>query len=158
FLSGGLDSTALASLVAPLMKEPLRTFTVGFDEPGANEMPYARIAARAVGARHREITVRPFEFFSELPRLVWHEDEPIAFSASVPLYFVSRLAREDVKVVLTGEGADELFLGYNRYRVTIWNERLGRIFHRLVPEAWSGAFARFAHRMPPAVHRYATRT
>jgi len=62
--------------------------------------------------RHREVIVSPEEFFNALPRLIWHEDEPIAFPSSVPLYFVSRLAAEHVKVVLTGEGADELFLGY----------------------------------------------
>ena len=81
----------------------------------------------------REIVIRPSEFLAALPRLVWHEDEPIAFTSSVPLYFVSRLAREHVKVVLTGEGADELFLGYNRYRVTAWNARLGRLWRRLAP-------------------------
>jgi asparagine synthase (glutamine-hydrolysing) len=88
----------------------------------------ARVRAprRARGrAEHREVVVSPAAFFQALPRLVWHEDEPIAFTSSVPLYFVSRLAGEHVKVVLTGEGADELFLGYNRYRVTAWNERLG---------------------------------
>ena len=92
----------------------------------ANELPYARLVADAIGAEHREVVVTPAEFFEALPHLIWHEDEPIAFPSSVPLYFVSRLARDHVKVVLTGEGADELFLGYNRYRVTLWNARLGR--------------------------------
>ena len=95
-------------------------------EREANELALRAAGRRAVGAEHREVVVSPDEFFAALPRLVWHEDEPIAFPSSVPLYFVSRLAREHVKVVLTGEGADELFLGYNRYRVTAWNERLGR--------------------------------
>ncbi|MGH9869396.1 MAG: asparagine synthase (glutamine-hydrolyzing) [Candidatus Polarisedimenticolia bacterium] len=126
FLSGGLDSSALAALVAPMAGGELNTFSVGFDDPLASELPWARLAARAVGARHHEVTVTPAEFLGALPRLIWHEDEPIAFTSSVPLYFVSRLARRHVKVVLTGEGADELFLGYNRYRVTAWNERLGR--------------------------------
>ena len=116
-----------------MVKEPVRTFSVGFDEREANELAYARLAARAVGAEHREVVVSPGEFFEALPRLVWHEDEPIAFPSSVPLYFVSRLARDHVKVVLTGEGADELFLGYNRYRVTAWNERLGRPYWALTP-------------------------
>src|SRR5881296_235984 len=126
FLSGGIDSSGLAALMALMVKEPIRTFAVGFSDPEANELAYARLAARSVGAEHREVVVAPSEFFGVLPRLVWHEDEPITFPSSVPLYFVSRLAREHVKVVLTGEGADELFLGYNRYRVTAWNERLGR--------------------------------
>src|SRR5437879_5249013 len=88
------------------------TFAVGFSDPEANELAYARLAARSVGAEHREVVVAPSEFFGVLPRLVWHEDEPITFPSSIPLYFVSRLAREHVKVVLTGAGADEIFLGY----------------------------------------------
>src|SRR5207237_6177403 len=132
FLSGGLDSSGLAALMAPMVKTPIRTFAVGFVEREANELAYARLAARAVGAEHREVVVSPGEFFQALPRLIWHEDEPIAFTSSVPLYFVSRLAREDVKVVLTGEGADELFLGYNRYRVTAWNDRVGAVYGAVV--------------------------
>src|SRR5204863_5606013 len=104
-------------------------------EREADELGYARLAAERVGAQHHEVVVTPGEFFDALPRLLWHEDEPLAFTSSVPLYFVSRLAREHVKVVLTGEGADELFLGYNRYRVTAWNERLGRLYWPVMPAA-----------------------
>src|SRR5206468_11683291 len=135
FLSGGIDSSGLAALMAPMVDGAIRTFSVGFDEPGANELAYARLVARAVRAQHHEVVVSPAEFWGALPQLVWHEDEPIAFSSSVPLYFVSRLAGEHVKVVLTGEGADELFLGYNRYRVTAWNERLGRPYWRAAPSS-----------------------
>ncbi len=109
FLSGGLDSSALAALMASMMEEPVHTFSVGFDDAATNELPFARLAARSVGSRHHEVLVSPGDFFHAVPRLVWHEDEPIAFPSSVPLYFVSRLARDYVKVVLTGEGADELF-------------------------------------------------
>src|SRR6059036_3568680 len=133
FLSGGLDSSGLAALMAPMVRAPIRTFSVGFAEREANELGYARLAARAVGAEHREVVVSPGEFFQAVPRLIWHEDEPIAFHSSVPLYFVSRLAHEHVKVVLTGEGADELFLGYNRYRVTAWNDRVGAMYGAVVP-------------------------
>jgi asparagine synthase (glutamine-hydrolysing) len=153
FLSGGIDSTGLAGLMAPLASEPIRTFAVGFDEPEANELRYARLAARSVGSEHREVVVSSAEFFQALPRLVWHEDEPIAFSSSVPLYFVSRLARDHVKVVLTGEGADELFLGYDRYRVTAWNERLGGAYWRLVPSAMRSGITRLVNG-----HRYGRRT
>ena len=158
FLSGGIDSSALAALMAPMLREPIRTFAVGFADPGANELAYARLAARSVGAEHREVIVSPGEFFDALPRLVWHEDEPIAFPSSVPLYFVSRLARDHVKVVLTGEGADELFLGYNRYRVTAWNERLGRAYGALVPGAHRGRVRRLVQRLPATARRYAERT
>ena len=158
FLSGGIDSSGLLALMAPLLEEPVRTFAVGFAEREADELRYARSAARSAGALHREIVVSPEEFFRELPRLVWHEDEPIAFPSSVPLYFLSRLARDHVKVVLTGEGADELFLGYNRYRVTAWNERLGRTYGSLVPEAARGVVRRLVPRLPRAVRRYVERS
>ena len=157
FLSGGIDSSILAALMAPMVKEPIRTFSVAFDEPGANELPYARMAASAVGAQHREVIVSPREFFETLPRLIWHEDEPIAFTSSVPLYFVSRLARDHVKVVLTGEGADELFLGYNRYRVTAWNHRLGRAWQHLPRPLRAGA-RRVAEGLPGRAGRYASRS
>jgi asparagine synthase (glutamine-hydrolysing) len=133
FLSGGLDSSVLAAMVARATAGPVQTFAVGFSEREANELPYARQVARHIGAIHNDVTVSPEEFFAALPRLIWHEDEPIAFPSSVPLYFVARLASEHVKVVLTGEGADELFLGYNRYRVTQWNARLGQAWWALAP-------------------------
>ena len=158
FLSGGLDSSGLAALMAPLVAEPIRTFAVGFSDPSANELSYARLAAQAVGAEHREVVVSPDEFFHALPELIWHEDEPMAFPSSVPLYFVSRLAREHVKVVLTGEGADELFLGYNRYRVTAWNERLGRAYWRLAPPPIRQGIGAAVHGLPRQLRRYAERT
>src|SRR2546428_6577110 len=158
FLSGGIDSSGLAALMAPMVKEPIRTFAVGFDDPEANELAYARLAARSVGAEHREVVVSPSQFFDALPNLVWHEDEPIAFPSSVALYFVSRLAREHVKVVLTGEGADELFLGYNRYRVTAWNKRLGRAYWALVPGPIRQGLGAAVHGLPRPPRRYAERT
>jgi len=158
FLSGGLDSSAIAALMAPMTREPIRTFSVGFDEPEANELGYARLAARAVDAEHREVVVTPGEFFQAFPRLVWHEDEPIAFPSSVPLHFVSRLARDHVKVVLTGEGADELFLGYNRYRVTAWNARLAEGWGAMAPGAAREALRNAVSRLPRRIGRYASRT
>src|SRR6478672_6255713 len=133
FLSGGIDSSALAAMMARTVREPVRTFAVGFSEAEANELPYARMVAEAIRSEHREVRVGPREYFETLPHLIWHEDEPLAFTSSVPLYFVARLARDHVKVVLTGEGADELFLGYNRYRATLWNARLGAPYWALMP-------------------------
>ncbi len=158
FLSGGLDSSGLAALMAPMTAEPIRTFSVGFADADANELGYARLMARTVGAVHHDVTVSPAEFFDALGQLVWHEDEPIAFTSSVPLYFVSRLAREHVKVVLTGEGADELFLGYNRYRVTAWNARLGRVYEHLLPPALRDSVRSWVGRQPFPLRRYAART
>jgi asparagine synthase (glutamine-hydrolysing) len=134
FLSGGIDSAAITSAMATLVTEPIRTFSVAFAEREANELEYARLVATAYRTEHREIVVSPAEFFAELPRLVWHEDEPIAHPSSVALYFVSRLAAHHVKVVLTGEGSDETLAGYNRYRVTEYNARLGALYRRCVPQ------------------------
>jgi len=159
FLSGGIDSSGLAALMAPMVKDPIRTFSVGFNDQRFSELNYARLAAESVGAEHREVIVTPSEFFRMLPSLVWHEDEPIAFPSSVSLYFVSDLARRNrVKVVLTGEGADELFLGYNRYRVTAWNERLGRAYWAAVPGSVRGGVRRFVGTLPGRLRRYSERT
>jgi asparagine synthase (glutamine-hydrolysing) len=159
FLSGGIDSSGLAALMAPTVKEPIRTFSVGFDDRRFSELNYARLAAESVGAEHREVVVSPSEFFAAMPHLVWHEDEPIAFPSSVSLYFVSDLARRNgVKVVLSGEGADELFLGYNRYRVTAWNERLGRVYWAAVPDSLRRGVRRLVGTLPGPLRRYSERT
>ncbi len=139
FLSGGIDSAAITGEMAGLIDEPVRTFSVAFAEREANELSYARLVADRFRTEHREIVVSPAEFFDALPRLVWHEDEPIAHPSSVPLYFVSRLAAEHVKVVLTGEGSDEVLGGYNRYRATLYNMRLGAGYERAVPGAMRSA-------------------
>src|SRR6266513_137358 len=158
FLSGGLDSSGIAALMAPMVAGPIRTFAVGFAEQEANELGYARLVARAVGAEHREVVVTPAEFFSALPGLIWHEDEPIAFTSSVPLYFVSRLAREHVKVVLTGEGSDELFFGYPWYKATSWNDRLGRAYRAVAPRPLRDRIRGAIPSLPPRLGRYARRS
>jgi asparagine synthase (glutamine-hydrolysing) len=158
FLSGGIDSTALAGIAAEMMDEPLQTFSVGFAEREADELAFARLAAKRIRAVHREVTVSPAEYFAALPGLIWHEDEPIAFTSSVPLFFVSRLASRHVKVVLTGEGADELFLGYGRYRVTHWNAQLGRVYWGLTPNGAQDGIRRLVGRLPRSLRRYAERT
>ena len=158
FLSGGIDSSAIAAIAARLSPPGLRTFAVGFDDPRANELAYAKQVADAIGSRHHEVVVTPEQFFDALPRLIWHEDEPIAFPSSVPLYFLSRLAGEHVKVVLTGEGADELFLGYNRYRVTHWNARLGRPYCSLVPGVVRRQIRQAVRRAPGSIGRIGRRT
>jgi asparagine synthase (glutamine-hydrolysing) len=158
FLSGGLDSTGLAALMAPMAADRIQTFGVGFDDVESNELPYARLAARAVGAQHHEVVVSPDDFFGALPRLIWHEDEPIAFPSSIALHFVSRLARPHVKVVLTGEGSDELFMGYSWYRLTGWNERLGDPYRRLTPHGLRQGIRHAIPRLPQRLRRYASRT
>jgi len=133
FLSGGVDSSAITAAMSRLVKEPIKTFSVAFAEREANELSYARMAARAFATDHHEIVVSPEQFFERLPALVYQEDEPLAHPSSVPLYFVSELARRHVKVVLSGEGSDELLAGYNKYRLTIQNLRLGRHYQRILP-------------------------
>jgi asparagine synthase (glutamine-hydrolysing) len=133
FLSGGIDSSAIAAVMSTLVDEPIKTFSVAFAEREANELEYARVVARAFKTDHHEVVVSPEEFFTALPELIWHEDEPLAHPSSVALFFVSRLASQHVKVVLTGEGSDELMAGYARYRKTILNLALGERYHRMVP-------------------------
>src|SRR5262245_14439553 len=158
FLSGGLDSSALAAMVARSAKTRIQTFAVGFEDRDANELDSARLVARWIGAEHREIVVSPADYFGALATLVWHEDEPIAFSSSIPLHFVARLAKDHVKVVLTGEGADELFLGYNKYRATFWNARLGRPYWALVPRSARRGVRHLVQALPREARRYATRS
>ena len=121
FLSGGTDSSALVALMAELGHRPLRTFSVGFAEKGYDERPYAREVAQRYGAEHEEITVGPDDIREHLPRLVALRDEPVAEGTDVPLYLLSRLAAKNVKVVLAGEGGDELFAGYPKYVVERWS-------------------------------------
>ncbi|MGI8733623.1 MAG: asparagine synthase (glutamine-hydrolyzing) [Pyrinomonadaceae bacterium] len=133
FLSGGIDSSAIAAVMSDLVDEPIKTFSVAFAEREANELAYARLVAERFKTDHHEVVVSPREFFAALPRMVWHEDEPLAHPSSVALYFVSRLAADHVKVVLTGEGSDELLGGYERYYKTIYNLALGRRYQGLMP-------------------------
>lgn len=123
FLSGGLDSSAIAAVAAKFVNTPLKTFSVGYPAPYYSEVSYARQVAKLIGADHHETVLTADAFFNALPRLTWHEDEPLWGSASVALYFVSELAASEVKVVLTGEGSDELFGGYDRYGMTAVNAR-----------------------------------
>jgi len=133
FLSGGIDSSAIAAVMSTLVDEPIKTFSVAFAEREANELEYARLVARTFKTDHHEVVISPERFFNALPNLIWHEDEPLAHPSSVALYFVSQLASEHVKVVLTGEGSDELMAGYARYRKTIMNLALGQHYQRIVP-------------------------
>jgi asparagine synthase (glutamine-hydrolysing) len=135
FLSGGVDSSAVAALMTKLRGEPVETFSVGYTEDAYSELPYARIVAEHLKSVHHEVLVSREQFFDALPQLIWHEDEPIAWPSSIPLYFVAALARERVKVVLTGEGSDETLGGYARYAFTLKNASLDRYYRGIVPSA-----------------------
>jgi asparagine synthase (glutamine-hydrolysing) len=158
FLSGGLDSSAIAALMSTMIDRPLQTFSVAFKQRAFSELDYSRRVARAISADAHEIVIDDEDFFGALPRLIWHEDEPIAHPSSIPLYFVSALARDHVKVVLTGEGSDELLAGYGKYPRALANWRAGAAY-ALVPRPvrhW------IAHQIVPSVPgrlgRYAARS
>jgi asparagine synthase (glutamine-hydrolysing) len=124
FLSGGVDSSAIASMVTRMTPgDRLKTFSVGYAEDQYSELAWARRVSGIIGSEHREVVVGMEDFFDSLPALVWHEDEPITWPSSVSLFHVSQLASQHVKVVLTGEGSDELFGGYERYQHYLWNQR-----------------------------------
>jgi asparagine synthase (glutamine-hydrolysing) len=118
FLSGGIDSTAIAAL-AKRHNPKLLTFTTGFEREGYSEIEVAAESAAAIGVEHITKVVSPQEMMDALPLIVWYLDDPVADAALVPLYFIAREARKHVKVVLSGEGADELFGGYQIYREAI---------------------------------------
>ena len=130
FLSGGVDSTAvtaamLLGLGAAAATHPLRTFSVGYDDAEADsELPFAALAAHALGTRHREVRLDAREAAEALPRIIADLDEPVADPAAVPLWFLARRARDEVTVVLSGEGADELLAGYSIYRRMAQIDRL----------------------------------
>ena len=135
FLSGGLDSSAVAALTSKIRGDRIQTFAVGYVEEQFSELGFAREVAKHIGSEHHEVRLSREEFFQSLPRLIWHEDEPIVWPSSVSLYAVARLARERVTVVLTGEGSDETLAGYTRYAWTLLNSRMDRAYRAVTPGA-----------------------
>ncbi|MCS6862958.1 MAG: asparagine synthase (glutamine-hydrolyzing), partial [Abditibacteriales bacterium] len=148
FLSGGIDSSVVVGTMSRLMNEPVQTFSIGFEQEGYDERPYARLVAQKFRTDHRERVVQPQDVVDALPKLVWHLDEPFFDSSIVPTYYVSQLAREHVTVALSGDGGDELFAGYKRYD---GYDRLESAFLALpetLRQRWLGALAR---RLPDGV-------
>ena len=124
-LSGGVDSTAILSCAASETSKKISTFTVGFsDGVFADERPFARMAAKCFGTEHHEITISPQQFWDFLPSLMWHMEEPVCDPPAVSLHYVSKLARDHVTVLLSGEGGDEAFGGYRTYRNFLLLEKL----------------------------------
>jgi len=127
FLSGGIDSSTIVSLMSSLVEEPIKTFSVGFGVGGGvDEIKYAKRISEAFNTDHHELIVEP-DSIDILSKVVWHFDEPLADSAAIPTFFLSELARKKVKVVLTGEGADEIFAGYGRYKAILLNKGFRRL-------------------------------
>jgi asparagine synthase (glutamine-hydrolysing) len=131
FLSGGIDSTTVVATMAREMGRPVKTFSIGFSESDYDELAYARTAARHFHTDHHEFVVTP-DVCKLVEEIVWHHDEPFADVSSIPTYVVSKMAREHVTVVLSGDGGDELFAGNERYAT----QRLFEYYNRI--PAWMG--------------------
>src|SRR4029079_19648376 len=114
FLSGGVDSSAVVGMMPRASSQPVKTFSMGFDDPEFDELEHARVVAKHFGTEHHEFVVRP-DGLSILGELIGHFDEPFADSSAIPAWYVSEIARRHVTVVLSGDGGDELFGGYDRY-------------------------------------------
>jgi asparagine synthase (glutamine-hydrolysing) len=128
-LSGGLDSTAMLSFAAGTTNRPINTFTIGFSSDGVvDERPFARQAAAHYGSTHYDLSITSADFASFLPKYVWHMEEPVCQPPAIALYYVSKLASQHVKVLISGEGGDEAFAGYENYRNLFWFENTKRSF------------------------------
>ncbi len=126
FLSGGIDSSTVVAMMAREMDRPVKTFSIGFTDSSFDELHYARITARHFNTEHHEFIVTP-DVCKIVEEIIWHHDEPFADVSSIPTYIVSKMAREHVTVVLSGDGGDELFGGYDRYLIDNKRERFNRI-------------------------------
>ncbi len=149
-LSGGVDSSAVVALMAQAVDRPVQTFSVGFAEEAYDELPYARQVAQRFATDHHEMLVTP-EVAGLLPRLVWQYDEPFADKSAVPTLYVARMASRHVTVVLNGDGGDEAFAGYDKYRFSRWQR------------AWAGLPAALRHALArrllaPLDHRWSSGT
>ena len=126
-LSGGVDSTGVLSLAVHGTDKQVSSFTVGFSGGGvADERPYAKLAAERFGTQHHEMTITSGDFAAFIPKYVWHMEEPVCEPPAIALYYVSKLARHYVTVLLSGEGGDEAFAGYSNYRNLVWLEKIKR--------------------------------
>jgi len=130
FLSGGVDSSLIVGIMAHLTENPVKTFSVGFEEKEFDELSYAKMVSDHFATEHHEFIVKP-DAIEILPKLVWYYNEPFADSSAIPTYYVARVTKDFVKVVLTGDGGDENFAGYPRYLRNKWAASFTRIPEKL---------------------------
>jgi asparagine synthase (glutamine-hydrolysing) len=147
FLSGGVDSSAVVAMMARAGGSQVKTFSIGFADKHYDETRYARMVAQRYGADHRELVVEP-DAVAVLPRLVWHYGEPFADPSAIPTWYVAEMARHDVTVALTGDGGDECFLGYGRYKAMYRLAQLDRL-----PGAGRAALAQLVAIAPSGLQR-----
>jgi asparagine synthase (glutamine-hydrolysing) len=152
FLSGGIDSTIIVGLMQELAEQPVHTFSIGFPVARFDERSFARDASQHLGTIHHEQVVKP-SALSILPKLIWHYDEPFADSSAIPTMLLSEMTRRHVTVALSGDGGDELFAGYNRYRAV----RLGARFDRLPAPVRKAITSRLWQRLPASVEQKSKR-
>src|SRR5207237_7347713 len=154
FLSGGVDSSVVVGLMSEASTQPVRTFSIGFDDPRYDELEHARVVAQHFGTDHHEFVVKP-DALAILDDLIAHFDEPFGDSSAIPTWYVSEIARRHVTVVLSGDGGDELFGGYDRY---MQHPRVARFDRLTLPGRRGMARLGWAH-VPPDERgtRYHTR-
>ena len=148
FLSGGVDSSSVVAMMSPLSGEPVKTYSVGFEEQSFNELEYARIVAERFGTDHHEFIVKP-NAIEVLPKLIWHYNEPYADSSAIPTYYVAKVTRQHVTVALNGDGGDESFGGYDRYIAN----KLADYYQRIPVFIREGVIARLVKKLPESTER-----
>ncbi len=153
FLSGGVDSSTVVAYMSKLSDKPVKTFSIGFNEDSFDELKYARVAAKHFGTEHHEFVVTP-DLVETIDELVWHFDEPFADSSALPTFMVSKLAREYVTVILSGDGGDELFGGYTRYVTNQSRDVFGRLPKGIRTQVLQKLSTRLPHGAPGKNYLY----
>ena len=151
FLSGGIDSSSVVALMARHTTEPIKTFSIGFEEGAFDETRYARMVAERYHTDHKEFTVKE-DAVKILPKLIWHYDEPYADSSALPSYYLSQMTRKYVTVALNGDGGDENFAGYNRYAIATLLNKWGKL-----PKALTTPAAFLVNSLPETLHPFVRR-
>ena len=148
FLSGGVDSSLVVAVMSRLMDQPVKTFSIGFEEEAYDEVAFARLIAEKYKTDHHEFIVKP-DAVSILPQIVWHYNEPFADSSAIPTFYVSKMTRDFVTVALNGDGGDESFAGYERYVA----DKLADYYRRVPPFMREGIIRRIVDKLPHSTNR-----